>query len=106
MVKPSIVVTYVNPNVGFSGASYRASNWSLFAYEAQLGYTYLDGIYTTRRQLKNKFGTDDHGILSTLLGDRYTVSQWPLEPLMLFAYSSNPLIRRALATRSIPTVRY
>lgn len=45
------LVTYVNPNVGFDGASYRADNWELLGYEEGVRYAYVDGNYRTERSL-------------------------------------------------------
>jgi len=40
-------VTYVNPNMGFTGSSYRASGWLLLGNEPGTTYRYLDGRYIT-----------------------------------------------------------
>jgi len=45
------LVTYVNPNMGFTGSSYRASGWHLLGSEPGTKYRYIDGRYTTDREL-------------------------------------------------------
>jgi hypothetical protein len=46
---PRLLLTYRNPNVGFTGASYRAGNWILWARERGTRYSYLDRQYITDR---------------------------------------------------------
>lgn len=90
-----LMLTYVNPNLGFSGASYAASNWAPFAQEATL-YHYLDGQYITWRELERRFSCVDPSLLTGMLGERLTRSAMPLEPLRLLEFSLNePAHRRA-----------
>jgi hypothetical protein len=51
---PSVksLFTFLNPNLGFSGSSFRASNWKLFL-EVEPVASYLDGNYLTYRTLVN-----------------------------------------------------
>jgi hypothetical protein len=79
-----ITLTYVNPNVGFSGSSYRASNWVALMREVA-SYDYLDDVYITRRELSRRFGVDDPSSLLVRLKGRLTASRIPLMPLTLFA---------------------
>jgi hypothetical protein len=44
-----ILFTYVNPNLGFSGVSYRASNWKEVGEKA-ISYRYLGENYASARQ--------------------------------------------------------
>ncbi len=81
-----LLLTYLNPNLGFTGASYRASNWILLAYESGTRYCYLDGTYITDRELCRKFGTSDKNVLAQRLGRRFDVSTGFLKPLELYAY--------------------
>lgn len=48
------LLTYVNPNLGFTGASYRADNWTLLGSEKGIVYKYLDNDYVTDRALQKK----------------------------------------------------
>jgi hypothetical protein len=66
--------SWVNPNLGFRGASYRASNWHLYA-TFPLEYKYVDGDYITERQLR------EMGILELI---RVRPSQLQLLPLELW----------------------
>jgi len=79
-------VTYVNPNMGFTGASYRASGWQLLGDEPGTTYRYIDGRYTTDRNLAAEFGRQNDGTYRRLLGARFAVSTMPLAPLLVFHY--------------------
>jgi hypothetical protein len=78
------LVTYVNPNMGFTGSSYRASGWDLLGTEPGTMYRYVDGRYTTDRELVPRFGRHDDEEYGRLLGRRFAVSVMPLEPLLVF----------------------
>jgi hypothetical protein len=78
------LLTYVNPNVGFTGVSDRASNWTM-AGEDPTAYDYVDGIYVTARYLKRRYGTSIPSQLRASLGSRYERSRMPLLPLQIFA---------------------
>lgn len=92
-----LLLTYLNPGVGFDGASYKAANWSLFGFEHGTRYAYLDESYVTDRELTRLFGTSDTTALQPLLGDRIAFSRMALEPLKLYAFALQPRLRRALA---------
>lgn len=78
------LVTYVNPNMGFTGSSYRASSWQLLGIETGTKYRYVDGRYTTDRELAARFSRHDDEAYQRLLGRRFAVSAMPLEPLLVF----------------------
>jgi len=78
------LVTYVNPNMGFKGVSYRASAWQLLGNESGTTYRYLDGRYITDRHLAKDFGRCDDLGYRTLLGTRFAVSRMQLNPLLIF----------------------
>ena len=80
-----LLLTYVNPNLGFTGVSYRASNWTLVGSEAIQVYYYVDERYITNRELDTKFGSHDPERLSRLLGLRFASSVMLLSPLLVFA---------------------
>ena len=77
-------VTYVNPNMGFTGSSYRASGWQLLGIEPGTKYRYVDGRYITDRELAARFSQQDDGAYCQLLGARFSVSAMSLEPLLVF----------------------
>lgn len=95
--KPQIkfLLTYLNPNVCFSGTSYKASNWILFGREPGLKYAYLDGEYITLRALREKFNTSDLNYLKSLLQNRLEFSIQPLAPLRLYAYFLDKHLKNA-----------
>lgn len=86
-----LLLTYLNPNLGFRGTIYRATNWRLFGLEKKGRYLYLDSDYVTDRQMLRRFGTADFERLRLLLGDRIAASTASLRPLEVYAY---PLDRR------------
>ncbi len=81
-----MILTYLNPNVGFGGASYRAANWTLFGREWGTHYAYLDGNYVTDRSLRQCYGTSDAAPLRLLLGSRFKTNGMELDPLLLYAF--------------------
>jgi hypothetical protein len=78
------LVTYVNPNMAFTGSSYRASGWRLLGIESGTKYRYIDGRYITDRELAARFGAHQDEAYQHLLGGRFAVSVMPLEPLLVF----------------------
>jgi hypothetical protein len=80
-----LLLTYVNPNMGFSGASYRAGNWTLIARETGTRYAYLDGRYITDRELIRRHGTSDPEVLLPRLGPRLEYSTKHQRPLEIYA---------------------
>jgi hypothetical protein len=71
-----LLLTYVNTNLGFSGASYRAANWRVVGYERGTRYAYLDGRYITDRRLLTLPPEESACV---------EFSRMPLEPLALYA---------------------
>jgi hypothetical protein len=69
-----LLMTYLNPNLGFSGASYRAANWVPLGREVGTRYAYLDARYVTDRQAARLSATDQA---------RVQYSRMPLGPLIL-----------------------
>ncbi len=85
-----LLLTYLDPNLGFHGTIYRATNWILFGQEKKKRYLFLDGDYVTDRRMIRQFGTADLRKLASLLGSRLTSSQAALRPLELYAYFLDP----------------
>ena len=52
-----LLVTAVDPNLGFTGSSYRASNWQQWMTVKARPYFYENGRYVTPRQLRERYGT-------------------------------------------------
>ncbi|MBI4220281.1 MAG: hypothetical protein HY682_09080 [Chloroflexi bacterium] len=82
----SLLLTYLNRNVGFSGSVYSASNWRLFAREHDARYAYLRGNYITDRQLMEVFGTTREDRLPPSARSQVSFSQFELYPLEVWAY--------------------
>jgi hypothetical protein len=78
------LMTYVNPNMGFTGSSYRASGWRLIGDEPGTKYRYLDERYVTDRALHLMFGQMSDDRYRDLLENRFGVSAMQLEPLLVF----------------------
>jgi hypothetical protein len=78
------LVTYVNPNMGFTGISYRASSWTLLGTEPGTTYRYLDRRYITDRELEAKFQKHTDSVYHQMLGERFAVSVMPLQPLLIY----------------------
>jgi hypothetical protein len=90
-----LLLSFINPNVGFSGSSHKAAQFSAFAMEDGARYTYVDGEYQTMRKLIVRFGTFEVDKLRGKLGGRLAVNTLAMKPLILLA---KPLSRRAQKT--------
>jgi hypothetical protein len=73
-----VLVTYLDPNMGFTGASYRASNWRRLGVETGTRYAYLDEDYVTDRRV---------ALLSAEQRRRVEYSRMPLRPLEIYGRS-------------------
>jgi hypothetical protein len=77
-----MLISYNNPNLGFLGTIYKATNWQLLGLEAKRPDMALDGEYVSLRELKQRFGGFEFSELSTQLGERLKLlppMRWPLE---------------------------
>jgi hypothetical protein len=91
------ILTYLNPNVGFTGTLYHATNWILVGLEHKRRYLYLDDNYVTDRRMIEEFGTADYDLLKRTIGHQITRSHVALEPLKIFVYPlKRSLLRRLL----------
>ncbi|GAA1652138.1 hypothetical protein GCM10009744_50030 [Kribbella alba] len=52
-----LLTTAVDPNLGFTGSSYRAANWHRWMSIQARPYLYVDRLYASPRQLRQRFGT-------------------------------------------------
>ena len=93
-----LLLTYVNPNVGFTGSSYKADNWIVIGEECGTRYLYLDENYRTDRYFHQYFGTCDERLLTASLGSRVALSKYYLEPLKVYV--------RQVSGDSIDVVRH
>jgi hypothetical protein len=52
-----LLITAVDPNLSFTGGSYRASNWQQWMTVKARPYFYENGRYVSPRQLRERYGT-------------------------------------------------
>jgi hypothetical protein len=57
MPSVELLVTAVDPNLGFTGISYRAANWQQWMTVRARPYLYENHRHVTPRQLRERFGT-------------------------------------------------
>jgi hypothetical protein len=79
-----LLVTAVDPNLGFTGSSYRAANWESWMTVQPRPYLYLDRRYASPRQLRARFGTANPGELKERLGHRFEQSRAKLLDSTIF----------------------
>jgi hypothetical protein len=53
----NLLITAVDPNLGFTGSSYRAAGWQCWLTVHPRPYLYQDRRYASPRQLQQRFGT-------------------------------------------------
>ena len=83
-----MLLTYLNPNMGFSGASYKAANWVELGLETGTRYAYLHGDYITDRRLSSMPESERHLV---------EYSQMRLLPLQVFGRFLDKDLARAAA---------
>lgn len=79
-----LLVTAVDPNLGFTGASYRAANWEPWMSVQARPYLYVDRRYASPRQLRSRFGTANPSELQEKLGRRFEQSRAKLLDSLIF----------------------
>jgi hypothetical protein len=92
----TLLSTVVDPNLGFTGSSYRAANWQRWMTIRARPYVYYRGRFMTTRQLREQFGTSNFGELKLRNPRAFEKSRLPLEDSLLFC------CRIRGATESIP----
>lgn len=83
-----LIITYLDPNLGFAGSVYRAVNGVLLGVERKKRYVYLNGAYVSDRELIRQFGTADTSRLLPL-GASISTSVIPLIPLELWGWAAD-----------------
>jgi hypothetical protein len=101
--KITLLLSYINPNLGFGGASLKSSGWWRMAYELKPYYLYLDGHYVTERTCIRTYGTSRFSELQGMLEGRIARSIGKLSPLILYAFHlrKNETFRRSKNTVAI-----
>jgi hypothetical protein len=84
-----LLVTAVDPNLGFTGNSYRASNWQQWVTVKARPYLYENGRHVTPRQLRERFGSSNLRELQAKRPGRFQQSRVRLLDSMIYCCSVN-----------------
>lgn len=84
-----LLVTAVDPNLGFTGSSYRAANWQLWMTVKARPYMYENGRYVSPRQLRERFGTSSLIELKVKYPGRFQQSRVKLIDSMIYCCNIN-----------------
>jgi hypothetical protein len=82
-----LLVTAVDPNLGFTGGSYRAANWQQWMTVQARPYLYECGRYVSPRQLRERFGTSSLVELQAKYPGRFQSSRVRLLDSMIYCCS-------------------
>ncbi len=92
------LLSYNNPNLGFLGTVYKATNWQLIGVDAKRPDMTLDGEYISLRELKARFGSFEFTDLRKKLGARLELMPAMQRPLEVYMHQlprrfhSEPLV--------------
>jgi hypothetical protein len=89
MSSADLLITAVDANLGFTGASYRAANWQQWMSVKARPYLYENGAHVTPRQLRERFGTANLIELQAKYPGRFERSRVRLLDSMIFCSSVN-----------------
>jgi hypothetical protein len=89
MPSADLLVTAVDPNLGFTGCSYRAANWQHWMTVKARPYVYENGRYITPRQLREGYGTSRLIELQAKYPGRFQQSRVKLLDSMIYCCSVN-----------------
>jgi hypothetical protein len=84
-----LLSTAVDPNLGFTGASYLAANWKRWMTIKARPYMYHRDRYISPRQLRTEFGTTNVDLLRLTHGETIRVSNTPLLDSSIFCCRVN-----------------
>ena len=85
----NLLVTVVDPNLGFTGSSYRASNWQQWMTVKARPYLYEYDQHVTPRQLRERYDTASLSELQGRFPDRFQQSRVRLLDSMIYCCSVN-----------------
>jgi hypothetical protein len=85
----SLIITAVDPNLGFTGCSYRAANWQQWMTVQARPYLYENGRYVTPRQLRERFGSSSLDELAAQYPGRFQRSKVRLLDSMIYCCRIN-----------------
>jgi hypothetical protein len=81
-----LLTTSVDTNLGFTGASYRSTNWKHWITVQPRPYLYHNDEYASPRQLQRKFGSSNVAELRvTHPAERFAISEVRLKNSLIFA---------------------
>jgi hypothetical protein len=84
-----LLVTAVDPNLGFTGCSYRAANWQQWMTVRARPYLYEKCCYVSPRQLREHYGTASLVDLQAKYPGRFQQSRARLLDTMIYCSSVN-----------------
>ena len=84
MPEVDLLVTAVDPNLGFTGASYRAANWQQWMTVKARPYLYENCRYVSPRQLRERYGTANLTMLQNRYPTRFQMSRAALLDSMIY----------------------
>jgi hypothetical protein len=93
MSSVDLLVTAVDPNLGFTGCSYRAANWQQWMTISARPYLYENGHYVSPRQLRERYGTARLAELEAKYPGRFQQSRAKLLDSMIFCNRINEKTR-------------
>jgi hypothetical protein len=79
-----LLTTAVDPNLGFTGASYKAANWQQWMTVVARPYMYEWSAYVTPRQLREWYGTSNLYVLRAQYPRRFEQSRARLLDSLIF----------------------
>jgi hypothetical protein len=97
IVSAGLLVTAVDPNLGFAGSSYRAANWQQWMTVKARPYLYENGCYVSPRQLLERYGTASLMELQAEYPGRFQQSRVKLLDSMIFCNNINGETKAVLA---------
>jgi hypothetical protein len=89
MPRAELLVTAVDPNLGFTGSSYRAANWQQWLTVKARPYLYENGCYVSPRQLRERYGTGSLVELQAKYPGRFQQSKLRLLDSLIYCCSVN-----------------
>jgi hypothetical protein len=89
MPSVELLVTAVDPNLGFTGVSYRAANWQQWMIVRARPYLYEKDHYVSPRQLREHYGTASLIDLQAKYPRRFQQSKARLLDTMIYCCSVN-----------------
>ena len=97
MSATDLLLTAVDPNLGFTGSSYRAANWQQWITIRSRPYFYEHSRYVSPRQLRERYGSANLDELQVKFPGTFQKSKVRLLDSMIFCSSVNEKTKVVLA---------